>query len=120
MHKKGGKKMKSFGGIVFIIGLILAAVIAIFSAATAPPWAVFLLALIGLIVGLLNITEKEVQFFLVASVAFLISFTALSNVFTVLTLGWEGVAAFFGLMNIFVAPATAIVAIKAIYSMAKD
>jgi hypothetical protein len=114
------RKMKSIGGIVFIIGLILAAIVAIFSAAAPPAWAIFVLAIIGIIVGLLNIAETEVELFLVSATAFLISFSALSNVFSVLTFGWTGVSAFFGLMNIFFAPAAAIVAIKALYQISRS
>ena len=112
--------MKSFGGIIFVAGLVLAAIIAVFSAAAPPAWAVFVLAVIGLIVGIINITEKETMLFLVSSVAFLISFSSLSAVFTILALGWEAVSVFFGLMNVFVAPAAAVVAIKAIFRLSKD
>lgn len=112
--------MRSIGGIAFIIGLVLAALISLFSAGMAPAWAVYILGLLGLIVGLLNITDKEIQLFLVASIAFLISFSALSGVFTLLALGWDAVGVFFSLMTVFVAPATAIVAIKALYQLTKD
>lgn len=114
------RKMRSFGGIVFIVGLVLAALIAIFSAAAPPTWSVFVLAVIGLVVGILNITDKEIQLFLVAAIAFLISFSALSSVFTVLAFGWDAVATFFSLLNVFVAPAAAVVAIKALYQISKD
>ena len=112
--------MKGLGSIAFIVGLILAAIIALFSANTIPAWSVFLVAILGIIVGLLNIAEKEVQHFLIASVSFLISFQALSNVFTTLALGWRAVSAFFSLMSIFVAPAAAIVAVVALYNIVKD
>ena len=112
--------MKSFGGIAFIIGLVLAAMIAVFGSIDTAPWAVYILAVLGLIVGLLNISDKEIVLFLVASIAFLISFSALSTVFTVLALGWDAVSSFFSLMNVFVAPATAIVAIKALYKVTKN
>lgn len=111
---------KSMGGIVFIIGLVLAALIAVFSSTATPVWAIYLLAILGIIVGLMNITDREIKLFLIASIAFLISFTALSNVFTVVAFGWSAVSVFFSLLNVFVAPATAVVAIKALYSLAKD
>jgi hypothetical protein len=50
----------------------------------------------------------------------LISFQALSGVFTVIAFGWEAIATFFTLLTVFVAPATAIVAIKALYKVAQD
>lgn len=112
--------MRTFGGIIFVAGLVIAAAIAIFSAADTPQWAVFALAILGLIVGLINIGDREVQTFLIASLAFLISFSALSNIFTILAFGWEGVATFFGLMNVFIAPAVAVVAVKALFLIARD
>lgn len=112
--------MKSFGGIVFIIGLVLAAIIAVVSAAAPPIWAIYVLAIIGIIVGLLNITDKEIMLFLIAAIAFLISFNSLSEVFTLLAFGWDAVAIFFSLMSVFVAPAAAVVAIKALYQLTKD
>ena len=108
------------GRISFIVGLALAAIIAIFSSASVPMWSVFVIALVGVIVGLLNITDYEVQGFLVASIAFLLSFQALSSVASALTFGWSAVATFFGLMNVFIAPAAAIVAIKALFTMTRN
>jgi len=113
------KKIK-FGGIAFIVGLVLAALISIFSANNVPAWAVGLIAAIGLIVGLMNIQEGEMQMFLIASITFLISFQSLSNVLGALALGWGAVSTFFDLMSVFVAPAAAVVALMALYNLAKD
>jgi len=112
--------MKSKIGIwSFIVGLLIAAIIAILSI-RAPTIAIFIMAVLGIVVGLLNVADKETELFLVASIAFLLSFQALSAVFRVLALGWEGAAAFFGLLSVFIAPATAIVALKALYKVAKN
>jgi hypothetical protein len=73
-----------------------------------------------MIVGILNITDKEMMLFLVASVTFLLSFQSLSFIIDSLTFGWEFGSAFFRLMNAFIAPAAAVVAIKAIYNVAKE
>jgi uncharacterized membrane protein len=112
-------KRLGFGGIVFLVGLVLAILIALFNATFVPAWAVVLLAVMGIVVGLLNVQEHEVQQFLVASITFLISFQALSAIFTTLALGWAAIGTFFMLMNVFVAPAAAIVAVKAIFSLAR-
>ena len=100
----------------FLIGLILAVIISIFSAASTPSWAIWVLAILGLIVGLFNVTGKEVQIFLIAAVAFVVSFQSLSVVY----LGWAVVSTFFSLMSAFIAPAAAIVAIIALFKIAKD
>jgi len=58
--------------------------------------------------------------FLIASIAFLLSFQALGAVLEALAFGWNAVSAFFNLLVIFVAPAAAIVAVKALFRLAKD
>ena len=108
------------GGLVFIIGLVLAVLIGIFSAANVPQWAIYVMAILGILVGLLNVQDKEVMMFLVAALAFMLSFQSLSNVIESLLAGWKAVGAFFVLMNVFVAPAAAVVAVKAVYNLAKD
>ena len=110
----------SLGGWAFIIGLILAIVIAIIGSGDVAPWAFFVLAILGLIVGLLNVTDKEVVPFLIAGVAFLISFTALGNVITTLAFGWEAVASFFTLLGVFMAPAVAIVSLQVLFGITKN
>jgi hypothetical protein len=112
--------MKGLGSIAFIVGLVLAAIIAIFSSASVPVWAIIVMAILGLIVGLLNIGDKEVMLFLVAAITFLISFQALSSVFTIITFGWAGVSTFFSLMNVFIAPAASVVAFIALVKLIKD
>ena len=112
--------MSKVGYWSFVVGLILATVISIFASFGVSALLVFVLALLGLIVGLANITDKEVKLFLIASIAFLMSFQSLGAVFGVLALGWEAVSVFFYMMAVFIAPAAAIVALKALYNLSKD
>ncbi len=107
------------GRISFVVGLILAAIIAIFSAVIVPVWAIYVIAVLGIIVGLLNITDQEITTFLIAAIAFILSFQALSSILANLAFGWTAVPTFFNLMNVFIAPAAAIVAIKALFTTAK-
>lgn len=113
-------KMDIIGSWVFLIGLILAIIIAVLSATNVPTWAVVVLAIIGLIVGIANVTDAEAHHFLIAGIAFLLSFQALSGVITELALGWLAVSTFFSLLSIFIAPAIAIVALKVLYDITKD
>ena len=108
------------GAWAFILGLVVSIVIAIFSSATTPAWAVIVLAILGVIVGLLNISDAEVNKFLVASIAFLLSFQALAAITQAVALGWDSIGVFFNLVSVFIAPAAAIVAIKSLYSLSKD
>ncbi|HLC32504.1 MAG TPA: hypothetical protein VJJ82_01640 [Candidatus Nanoarchaeia archaeon] len=112
--------MSKLGVWAFVIGLVLAVIIAIVGAAAPPAWAIVLLALVGIVVGLLNIQDREVQLFLVAGIGFLLSFQALAVVLQSVAFGWSGAAIFFGLLSVFIAPATAIVGLRALYNVAKD
>ena len=119
MAKKEGTKSK-IGVWAFFIGLIISVLVAIFvSQPTAATWVPIVLGILGIIVGLLNVSDKEINLFLIATIAFLISFGALSNVFMGI-FNWQPIANFFDLLALFIAPATAIVAIKAIVNVAKN
>jgi len=122
MAKKNKKGlMEKFGPWAFVIGLVIAVV----SAITQQVF--WMLALLGLVVGLMNISEKELQLFLLASLTFLLCANALS-----VTLGkLADFVPFIGKwilyidpllanMVIFVAPGASIVALKALYTLAKD
>lgn len=110
----------SIGSWAFIIGLIIAIIVAIFSASNVPIWAVIVLAILGIVVGLLNISEKEVTAFLIATIGFLLSFQSLSNIFVQLKIGGDVISAFFSLLSVFIAPAAAVVAIKALFKITHD
>lgn len=113
------KKQSKIGVWAFIIGLILAGILAVFAPADAA-WVVTTIAVLGALVGFFNVTESEVEKFLVAAIGFLISFQALSSVIQTLAFGWTAVGKFFSLMVVFMAPATAVVAVIALYKIAKD
>ena len=106
----------------FIIGVVIAIAIGIFSSnlsADMRGWLTFLLVVLGLVVGLLNVTEKETTPFLVAAVALIATGTAGGNLALIPSLGGylEGVVK---AIAVFVTPAAIIVALKAIQSLAKD
>ena len=105
----------------FIGGLVISAGIALFSASNTPSWAIPVIAGLGLIVGFLNVTDAEVKMYLIASIAFLLSFQSLSLVTTLLPSSISNIAgSFFMLMGAFIAPGAAVTAIKALYDIAKD
>ena len=118
----------SFGAWSFLIGIILAILLGIFSTGSTNPVLLVALIIIGLVVGY-SVTEKDVQTFLFASVATLLASFA----------GIQGFAASFSLTGITVSglgigriiasilsallylfiPATIMVSIKAVFSIAK-
>ena len=106
----------------FIIGVLVAIVIGLFSSSleqTTRGWLVLLLVVLGLIVGLLNVTEKESTPFLVAAAALLLTGTAGDTLSVIPAVGGylAGVAQ---AIAVFVTPAAIAVALKSIQSLAKD
>ena len=116
---------KEIGKWAFIVGAVLA-IIAGIGAGLGQAWGnnvwvTALLVLAGLVVGFVNITSKEVQGFLVASVAVLVANTAgLSTLFPgALQLG-AILAGIVAKVLIVVAPAALIVALRAVYGFAAE
>jgi len=111
MAKK--KASNVLGSWAFLIGVVLALLLGLFGVMNAT-W-LYVLVFIGLIIGLLNIADEEVQPFLWSGIALIIA-SALG----------QGVMQQVGVLNnildsllaIFV-PATVVVAIKNVFAMAK-
>jgi len=66
---------ETIGKWAFIIGLVLAVLAGLFF---QPGWALWVLAILGVVVGLLNVTAEETRGFLLASIALTLSATALN------------------------------------------
>jgi len=109
---------KTFGGWAFIIGLILAVVIALLGA--EQDWPVYILLVLGLIVGLLNISDKEVGPFLISAIAFMLTFTSLFMISEAIPLVGNTLVNFFVFVNAFIAPAAAVVAIKELFAHTRN
>jgi ATP synthase protein I len=106
-------KLEMVGKWAFIIGLVLAVVVGyIFQAA----WVVWVLAILGVIVGLLNVTGEDTEKFLLAAIAFGLSATALS---TVPVLGFQ-ITNILGYVAAFVAGAMIVVALKVLFQTARS
>lgn len=105
----------------FIVGLVLAIVVSFFSAGDWAGLVTLVLVIVGLIVGFLNVSEKETTPFLVAAIALIATGTAdlevingiVPNVGTWLQNIVHNIA-------VLVSPAAIVVALKAIRSLAKD
>jgi len=113
------KNLNALGKWAFIIGLIIAVIASFVSNVVAPSTILLILFILGLVVGFLNITEKQVMKFLTATIALLVlgvgSISALSIIGTVsgyLNNILANVLAFVG-------AAALIVALKAIYETSK-
>ena len=118
----------SIGAWAFLIGIILAILVGIFATGSRNPWFLVALIVIGLIVGY-SVAEKDVQTFLFASVAtVLASFAGIQGFaanfsLTGVTVSGLGVGKIIAsilsaLLYLFI-PATVVVSIKAVFSIAK-
>jgi zinc transporter ZupT len=66
----------TIGKWAFIVGLVIAVLAGIF---LQPDWAIWVLAILGVIVGLLNVTAEDTRGFLLAAIALTLSATALNT-----------------------------------------
>ncbi len=106
----------TWGEWAFFAGLITAIVLGITPAGSQAPWTSPAIAVLGLLIGFLNISSKETTKFMVAGIALLLVGSA-----GVQSLPWVGGYMDAILWNIsqFVAPAILIVALKAVFTMAR-
>ena len=96
----------------FIIGLVIAVLAGLFY---QPEWAIWVLAILGVIVGVINITAEKTGSFLLASIALTLSATAL-NTLPVFGTAFSYVLPF---VVAFVAGATIVVALKELFGTAR-
>ncbi len=106
MAKKKASSMETVGVWSFLVGLVLAVVLGLFGYT-----ATTLLLVLGLLVGLLNVTDKEIVPFLVASIALIV----VGSVSVGLP-GW--LTNMLANIVIFVVPAALLASVKAIYALA--
>ena len=111
-----------YGQIAFIVGVILALLAGLASSMLDAPTAGIIglvLVALGLITGFLNVSDKETTPFLVAAVALMLTGNVGWNYISFAGIGaiLDSIMSYIGL---FVAPAALIVALKAVWALAKD
>ncbi|HLC39646.1 MAG TPA: hypothetical protein VJJ76_02065 [archaeon] len=108
-------KLEQIGHWSFILGVVIA-IVAGLAGATYAGAAALLLVVLGIIIGFLNISEREVSSFLIAAIALLLTGAAGLDKL-------PAIGSYIGpiLTNIstFVAPAAVIVALKAVFELGK-
>jgi hypothetical protein len=118
----------NYGEWAFLGGVFISIIVGLGSTFIPVQWVPLVwgvLAALGLIVGFLNITEKEVNAFLIATVAMLTVVNSLTPIGVVIKDLPEGVLIvsaignFLSAIYAFIAPAAFIVAIRAIYILAR-
>ena len=113
-----------FGAWAFLAGIVLAVLVGILAGDKTSPWILGVLAILGLVVGYF-VSEKNVQTFLLASVSLVIvSFAGIQGL--VLDAAIRGIAigrlvsAVLGALLVLFVPATIVVALKVVFSLAKS
>ena len=109
---------QKLGHYAFLVGIVLAVIVGLFPTAMSKEVAALILVLLGLVVGFLNVTAKETTPFLIATIALLVAGGAGLDI-----IGYGIGAKLVSILEfvvVFVAPASIIVALKAIYALAQD
>ena len=116
------KMAKKMGEWAFIIGVLVAIVIGLFSSSLSVDiqgWLILLLVVLGLIVGFLNVSATESTPFLIAAAALMLTGLSRDTLGNIPTIGGY-LSGIVTQIAVFVAPAAIVVALKAIQSLAKD
>ncbi len=109
------------GAWAFVIGLLISILAGIFASSASTPEITLVLGILGVVTGAVNVTEKEVNKFLVATIAFMVSAGSLASLFDNLPAGaGASVVPIFVNIVAFVAPAAAVVALKALYDISRN
>lgn len=119
MVKKENKMMAKVGSWAFIVGVLLAVIMGLWTDVLGSV-GVTVLILLGLIVGLLNITGRETMPYIAAVIALMLVTAFGGNVLS--QAGYIGPAleSILNAIMVFIIPATIIVALKTVYSLAED
>ena len=108
------------GGIAFLIGIIIAAVFAVIGLIMPgfgiTPLMAVILVIIGIVVGLLNVTHKESTPFLMSGAVLIIASSLGRDVVNVI----NTLSRFLDSLLLIFVPATIIVAIRNVFSLARD
>jgi hypothetical protein len=119
----GESVMKVVGAWAFIGGIIVSIGVGIWASNMAENMGLIsaIMVVLGLIVGLLNVTDKEVNSFIIAAIGLATGSVVLQNLGKLLgDMIGPMVTNTFTMFGVFVAGAVFIPAIKAIYKISKD
>ena len=118
---------EKIGGYAFILGVVIAVILGLYAASTTPMttlppadmlvWLPLILVILGLIVGFLNIGDKEVMPFLVAAIALVLVGTAHAELALIPYIGMY-LAKIVSYIALFAAPAALIVALLEFWKIA--
>lgn len=108
-------KEQQIGRWAFVIGLIISILLGFMSF----NYSALILVILGLIVGFLNVSEKEASKFLIATIALMVVGIAGLGALNVFNTIYTTLQTILGSFSIFVAAASLVVAIKVLFETAK-
>jgi hypothetical protein len=118
------KMLKSWAPKLFIGGLVLAILVGIWAASTSSgkpiDWAVYLLVLLGIVVGWFNITKSEVIGYLLSVIALLLGTTYLNMLFSLIPGIGSVLSNILSYVVVFLASGSAVVALRHLVELARD
>lgn len=115
------ENLMQYGSIIFGVGLLVAVIAAFFSLSENATKMVFVtLALIGIIIGILNIRNDEANSFLLASITLVILSGPFLGLISQYLFKSPVVNLIFGNLIALIVPAAIIVSLKVLFLTAKD
>ena len=115
--------MKKVGVWAFLVGVVLALVAGVLASNLAGYMGLIStsMVILGLVVGALNVSEKEVQGFIIAAIGMATGSIAIANLGVLLGGSFGGmIETAFRVFGVFVAGAVFVPALKAVYRISKD
>jgi len=105
--------MAKIGKCAFIIGLVIAVAAGLVLQFT---WIMWLLAVLGVVVGFMNVTKEETRSFLLAAIGLMLAATSVQ----VVPFVGDLITRIMSNLVVFIAPAVLVVALKSLFETAKD
>lgn len=103
--------MEKVGRWAFILGMVIAVVAGL---GFEPIWSAWVLAVLGLVVGFMNVTSAETQGFMLSAIGLMLSATAVQ----MLPFVGDVLTAIMVNLVVFIAPAVLVVALKTLFHTA--
>jgi hypothetical protein len=120
MPEKKKVNYELVGVAAFYLGLIIAVLLGFFPGLLDKGSTVLLLGILGVIVGVINVTSAETQKYILAGLAFLVAADGLKSLIKELPAVSAIIVSILENIIAFVAPALALVALKIIYDVIKS
>lgn len=111
--------MEKIGVWSFYAGLIIAVLVALFSPGGLTPVVAITLGALGIVVGVLNVVDKEISLFLLAAIAFMVGASSLNAILSAIPGAGLIIPTLMQAIVVFIAPGAAVVALKAIWDITK-